>query len=83
MVRVRVLRELALEVDGNAVELPASRRARSLLGLLAVERRGHARSQVAAGPGPTCSTRARAPLGAGFRAAVLEELAAAGAPAPS
>jgi hypothetical protein len=48
MVRVRVLGELALEVDGNAVELPASRRARSLLGLLAVERRGHARSQVAA-----------------------------------
>ena len=48
MVRVRVLGELALEVDGNAVELPASRRARSLLGLLAVERRVHPRSQLAA-----------------------------------
>jgi DNA-binding SARP family transcriptional activator/tetratricopeptide (TPR) repeat protein len=48
MVRVRVLGELALEVDGNDVELPASRRARALLGLLAVERRAHPRSQLAA-----------------------------------
>src|SRR3954469_11281392 len=48
MVRVRVLGELALEVDGTDVELPASRRARSLLGLLAVERRAHPRSQLAA-----------------------------------
>src|SRR4051812_8750923 len=48
MVRVRVLGELALEVDGTDVELPASRRARSLLGLLATERRAHSRSQLAA-----------------------------------
>src|ERR687885_1545510 len=48
MLRVRVLGELALELDGRAVEPPASRRARSLLGLLAVERRAHARSQLAA-----------------------------------
>src|SRR4051812_9968967 len=48
MVRVRVLGELALEVDGTDVELPASRRARSLLGLLAVDRRAHQRSQLAA-----------------------------------
>ncbi|MFL5875160.1 MAG: AAA family ATPase [Solirubrobacteraceae bacterium] len=48
MVRVRVLGELALEVDGNDVELPASRRARALLGLLTVERRAHPRSQLAA-----------------------------------
>src|SRR3954464_1406238 len=48
MVRVRVLGELALEVDGTDVELPASRRARALLGLLAVERRAHPRSQLAA-----------------------------------
>jgi class 3 adenylate cyclase/tetratricopeptide (TPR) repeat protein len=48
MVRVRVLGELALEVDSNDVELPASRRARALLGLLAVERRAHPRSQLAA-----------------------------------
>src|SRR5215212_5491511 len=48
MVRVRVLGELALEVDANDVELPASRRARALLGLLAVERRAHPRSQLAA-----------------------------------
>src|SRR3954452_6693525 len=40
MVRVRVLGELALELDGTELELPASRRARSLLGLLAVERGG-------------------------------------------
>ena len=48
MVRVRVLGELALEVDSNDVELPASRRARALLGVLAVERRAHPRSQLAA-----------------------------------
>src|SRR4051794_8103772 len=48
MVRVRVLGELALELDGTELELPASRRARSLLGLLAVERRLHPRPQLAA-----------------------------------
>src|SRR3954453_16077288 len=66
MVRVRVLGELALELDGTELELPASRRARSLLGLLAVERRGHPPSPLAARflpdvprpSGPTCSTRA-------------------------
>src|SRR3712207_3294451 len=48
MLRVRVLGELALELDGRAVDVPASRRARSLLGLLAVDRRAHHRSQIAA-----------------------------------
>ena len=45
---VRVLGELALEVDGTTVEPPVSRRARSLLGLLALEPRPHARSELAA-----------------------------------
>ena len=48
MLRVRVLGELALELDGEAIEPPARRRARSLLGLLAVERRAHPRGQLAA-----------------------------------
>src|SRR2546423_282897 len=48
MLRVRVLGELGLELDGEPLELPASRRARSLLGLLAVERRAHPRGQLAA-----------------------------------
>jgi class 3 adenylate cyclase/tetratricopeptide (TPR) repeat protein len=48
MLRVRVLGELALELDGKPLEPPASRRARSLLGLLAVDRRTHSRSQLAA-----------------------------------
>ncbi len=48
MLKVRVLGELALELDGQPIEPPISRRARSLLGLLAVERRGHARSELAA-----------------------------------
>src|SRR2546423_15390220 len=48
MLRVLVLGELALELDGEALELPVSRRARSLLGLLAVERRAHPRGQLAA-----------------------------------
>src|SRR5271166_2195581 len=48
MLRVRVLGELALELDGTPLEPPASRRARSLLGLLAVDRRTHSRSQLAA-----------------------------------
>ncbi len=48
MLRVKLLGELALEVDGKQVELPASRRARSLLGLLALERRTHPRGQLAA-----------------------------------
>ena len=48
MLRVRVLGELALELDGKPLEPPASRRARSLLGLLALDRRMHARSELAA-----------------------------------
>ncbi len=48
MMRVRLLGELTLEVDGSPVELPASRRARSLLGVLALERRTHPRGQLAA-----------------------------------
>src|SRR5919202_6832821 len=47
MLRVRVLGELALELDGRPLEPPASKRARSLLGLLAVERRAHPRTQLA------------------------------------
>src|SRR6476661_7240894 len=48
MLRVRVLGDLALEEDGRPLALPVSRRARALLGLLAVERRAHPRSQLAA-----------------------------------
>jgi DNA-binding SARP family transcriptional activator len=48
MLRVRVLGDLALEEDGQALAPPASRRARALLGWLAVERRTHTRSQLAA-----------------------------------
>ena len=47
MLRVRLLGDLALEIDGSAVELPASRRARSLLGWLALDRRMHPRSRLA------------------------------------
>jgi len=48
MMRVGLLGEMTLEVDGTQLELPASRRARSLLGLLALERRTHPRGQLAA-----------------------------------
>jgi DNA-binding SARP family transcriptional activator/class 3 adenylate cyclase len=48
MLRVKLLGELTLEVDGKQLELPASRRARSLLALLALERRTHPRGQLAA-----------------------------------
>jgi len=48
MMRLKVLGEMALEVDGRRLELPASRRARSLLGLLALERRTHPRGPLAA-----------------------------------
>ena len=48
MLRVRVLGDLAIEVDGAAVEPPSSRRARALLGWLALERGMHARSALAA-----------------------------------
>src|SRR5918995_899831 len=48
MLRVRVLGELALELDEVPVDPPQSRRARSVLGLLALDRRSHSRSQLAA-----------------------------------
>jgi class 3 adenylate cyclase len=48
MLGVRVLGELAIELDGREIEPPTSRRARSLLGLLVVDRRVHLRSQLAA-----------------------------------
>ena len=48
MLEVRVLGELELQRDDDPVALPAGRPARSLLALLALERREHARSQVAA-----------------------------------
>jgi DNA-binding SARP family transcriptional activator len=48
MMRVRLLGEMTLEVDGRRLELPASRRARALLGVLALERRTHPRGQLAA-----------------------------------
>src|SRR3954471_1012836 len=48
MLRLRVLGELALDVDRIPVDQPASGPARALLGWLALERRAHARSQLAA-----------------------------------
>jgi DNA-binding SARP family transcriptional activator len=48
MLRVRLLGDLTIEVDGTVVDPPASRRARALLGWLAVERRMHGRSSLAA-----------------------------------
>jgi class 3 adenylate cyclase len=48
MLRVGVLGDLTIEVDGSAVEPPSSRRARALLGWLAVDRRMHPRSTLAA-----------------------------------
>ena len=48
MLRLKLLGELTLEVDGVRQELPASRRACSLLGVLALERRAHPRAQLAA-----------------------------------
>ena len=48
MLRVRLLGDLALEVDGTPIEPPTSRRARALLGWLALDRRMHPRSALAA-----------------------------------
>jgi DNA-binding SARP family transcriptional activator/class 3 adenylate cyclase len=48
MLHLKLLGELTLEVDGTSLQAPASRRARSLLGLLALERRTHPRGQLAA-----------------------------------
>src|SRR4051794_29332868 len=47
MVYVRLLGSLAIEVDGQPVETPTSRRAQSLLGWLALNPGMHARSAVA------------------------------------
>ena len=48
MLRVRVLGDLELEVDGRPVEPPPSRRARALLGYLALQPGTHPRSVLAA-----------------------------------
>jgi DNA-binding SARP family transcriptional activator len=48
MLRVRVFGGLALETDGAALDPPASRRARELLGFLALHPGRHARAAVAA-----------------------------------
>src|SRR5437764_345183 len=48
MLRIRLLGDLGLELDGRRIDPPASRRARSLLGLLALDRRLHPRPQLAA-----------------------------------
>jgi DNA-binding SARP family transcriptional activator len=48
MLRVLVLGELAIELDGTALEPPPSKRARALLGWLALDRRMHARAGLAA-----------------------------------
>jgi len=48
MLRVRLLGELAIELDGTVVEPPSSRRARGLLAWLALDRKMHSRSALAA-----------------------------------
>lgn len=48
MLRVRLLGDLTVEADGSRVEPPTSKRARSLLGWLALERRMHPRAPLAA-----------------------------------
>lgn len=48
MLRVRILGELTIELDGTELEPPASRRARALLGWLALDGRTHSRSTLAA-----------------------------------
>src|SRR4051794_24329322 len=48
MLRLRVLGELALDIDRTPIDRPASSRARALLGWLALERRAHTRSELAA-----------------------------------
>ena len=48
MLHVRLLGDLELELDGVAIDPPVSRRARSLLGLLALDRRLHPRPLLAA-----------------------------------
>ena len=58
MVRLRRLGELRLEVDGEPVALPSSRKARLLLALLALEPRRHGRSELAGRLWPDSSRRA-------------------------
>jgi DNA-binding SARP family transcriptional activator/tetratricopeptide (TPR) repeat protein len=48
MLRIRLIGEMALEVDGNDAPPPASRRTRSLLAWLALHPGPHARGEVAA-----------------------------------
>src|SRR5919201_152131 len=48
MLRVRLIGELALEVDGSGIPPPPSRRARSLLAWLALHPGLHSRSELAA-----------------------------------
>jgi len=48
MLRIRLIGEMALEIDGTAAPPPASRRARSLLAWLALHPGLHARAEVAA-----------------------------------
>jgi DNA-binding SARP family transcriptional activator len=48
VLRVRVLGDLALELDGESLDPPAGRRARELLGWLALNPGLHARSELAA-----------------------------------
>ena len=48
MLRVRLLGQLAIELDGTDVEPPSSRRARALLAWVALDRRVHSRSELAA-----------------------------------
>ncbi len=48
MLRVRLLGDLTIELDGRSVEPPSSKRARGLLAWLALDRRMHARSRLAA-----------------------------------
>src|SRR4051794_27531364 len=63
MLRVRVFGGLALESDGTPLELPPSRRARELLGWLALHPGRHARAAVAARLWPdVLDTSARASL---------------------
>jgi class 3 adenylate cyclase len=48
MLRVRLLGEFGIELDGTTLEPPSSRRARALLAWLALDRRMHSRSTLAA-----------------------------------
>jgi DNA-binding SARP family transcriptional activator len=48
MLRIRLIGEMALEIDGTRASPPASRRARSLLAWLALHPGPHARGEVAA-----------------------------------